>query len=462
MSKKRNVTKRATACAVAALVGVTSLGIGSIPASAATGDTILTGEGDVSYVDLTGAYQVLVPTAETLKFALDPQGLNAMEGTSQNVDEALEGENAGAIVSNLADATGVGIANYGYYPVKATVKLYVTDTGASTLVDTDTDINQGTARKIYLTVTPNKSDAAPTVTTPDSGNIGDAKEVASVAWDDSEKPIAITANAVKSPQTMVFALNGAKYNFVKETVEGKDTFKAVFDSAATDNENIAASFRIGGKVNKNADWSVYQGAKGKKLSLGAVFSFTSITKAEYTYLTADATKKIVEDTNNLIADNAPELTATTFSYDAVNGGTLALSLGTGAQESTVASVTFVKHTFKNDVEDAKTTNVAVKGFTVDATESGPVLNVPKTDAINKDLTATDTYIASEAGQPNAGDYFDESTGEYKKVGNVTTKNSIDTDNAYTYDLTITFADKTSKTIEGVKMTNSSKIVNPAP
>lgn len=423
MSKKSSFAKRTASCAVAAMLGLSSFGMGSIPVSAA--DTTITGDGEMNYVDMSKFQQVLLPTAGTMQFALDPQGLSTMATDTVSTKDLVA--DAGKIVSNGE----VSIANYGYYPVKATVKLYVTDTGKSTLVSSPSEVDSDTTRKVCLTVTPS---SAETTITADA----DGKVSATAGYAAGSEEIVINQTAVASAKSMVYALSGAAYNFKKDSSSGKDVYTAERD---TTGKYGAASFKIGGAINKNADWADYIAAKSPKtLKLNAVFSYTSITEEEYAHLTDTTDGFVQTGTYNMIKDTDPEV-ATSAKFDPVKGSSVGLSLGTGATASTVTGVQFVKHTTKTKLDDSsdvpvKDAAIAVKGFTVNA--SGTALNIPAVPAIQTDLAKVDKTDST---------YFNSTTSEYDKVGYEEGGYSYE----FTYDLKVTFANKTTAEIQNVKM-----------
>ncbi len=141
---------------------VTAASIVAFPTSTVFAQTDLTGgsistDATVNYVDPTGVINLVVPTSAALNFTLDPQNLAATQGVGTWDPSA-----GGAI---LPQAVGT-VVNKSAVPVKTEIAFAVTDdsTTPTTLVNTDTDINDGTAKKMYLTVTPANAKVSLTAT----------------------------------------------------------------------------------------------------------------------------------------------------------------------------------------------------------------------------------------------------------------------------------------------------------
>lgn len=411
----KRMMKRFAAGAFAATLALTSANITAL----AAGETTVTVTGDVNYVDMSTYTQVILPTTKTLQFALDPQGLSAMSGTSATAADLAAG--AGKIVSN-GEAS---IINWGYYPIKASAKFYVTDNGGSEFVDTAAGIDADTSKKIYLTATP--SSAATTVTTTNDAD-GKIEDITTAGYAAAAEGVAITSKAAASANGMVFALEGAEYTFTKDTVDGKDVYSAERNASGTYG---VASFKIGGELNKNADWSAYSTAKPKTLKLNAVFSFTTITPDALAYYKASF---IEPGTFNMITSSAPGATdpdATVY-YDPANGGRVQLTVGTGASESTIKTVQFVKTTVKTKTSDSTTTtstsNVGVSKYTLNAT--GTELTLPSVSGVLNEVNKVDADNASN---------FDPASSTYLQIAYADATYSYDV----TYELNVIYADGTS-------------------
>lgn len=390
----------ALACAVALSVPGAAL-----PVQAA--DVTVSQEGEMNYVDMSKYTKVLLPTSSTMSFALDPQGLSTMSGATAEAKD-LEAA-AGNIVSNGE----VSVVNYGYYPIKVTTKFFVTDTGKSVLVENENDINSDTTRKVYLTVTP--SSAKTTVTTADTtdpkGNTV-TNITGTTGYAASSESIAITGAAPAAAKGMVFALSGAEYEFTKTTnsTTGKDEYAAALKSGG---EYGAASFKIGGKINKNADWAAYIGNAAKALKLNAVFSYQTMTNDEYEFLT-NATDGLVQGgTYNMVQNNAPDLSGlealSDIKLDASKGGSIGINLGSGTLAANLKNVTVVRHITKTKLDDTPVvvpdTSTVIAGATANST--GTMLNIPALPvAIQNEIAKVDISDPS---------YFDAATSTYTKL-----------------------------------------------
>lgn len=241
---------------------------------------------DTNYVDMTKYTQVLLPTHNTLAFTLDPQGLSSMSGNNANSDSIMT--SAGKIVSD-GEAS---IVNYSYYPIVAKVSFYITDNGQSNFLDTAADIDFDTTKNIYLTVTP--SSTKTTVTT-NNNVITDTD-----GYTPSEQNIAITGNSPYNVNSIMFVLAGADYNLNKSSdSDGNITYSAKRNITG---DYDVATFKIGGLINSNADWSSYIGKNAKSIKLNAVFSYKIITNEEYVYLTENQNSHIQSGTYNMLMD----------------------------------------------------------------------------------------------------------------------------------------------------------------
>ena len=240
---------------------------------------------DTSYVDMSKYTQVLLPTSSTIAFALDPQGLSSMSSDSVNTD--IVAESAGRIVSNGE----VNIVNYSYYPLTAKVSLYVTDTGQSDFIDNSSGVNSGTDNKICLTITPSSTK---TEVLADSQNT----IIKTIGYTSSDIQIPVTGKTSSAANTVVFALPGADYNLSKdENKSGDITYNAERNLSG---DYGTATFKIGGTINKNADWSEYIGKNAKNIKLNAVFSYDTITNEDYSELTNIEDGQILPGTYNMI------------------------------------------------------------------------------------------------------------------------------------------------------------------
>lgn len=272
-------------CMILSATALSCLCLHSIPSEAA--DVTLTS--DISYVNMSKYTQVLLPTSSTIAFALDPQGLSSMTANSADTDAVSD--SAGKIVSRGE----VNIVNYSYYPLKARVSLYITDTGDASLVNTTSGINSDTEKKLCLTVTP--SSTRTSVFTNNSNLITGTKALGYTA---SDIQIPVIGTNPFNADKIAFVLSGADYDLSKEENNGGDiTFRAERDLAG---DYGTATFKIGGAINKNADWSHYIGKNADTIKLNAVFSYDIITNSEYSEITDTANSRIKSGTYNMLVD----------------------------------------------------------------------------------------------------------------------------------------------------------------
>lgn len=345
----------------------------------------------VNYVDPSSYVNVVVPTSETMAFTLDPQNLAATQGAGVWNPEA-----GGSILP----ASVITIANKSAVPIKTTVSVSLTDDAEnpSVLVDSDEDINEGTDKKMYLTLTPANDkttlDADEIEATEDPVYVGgetpvefaeadllaagvdpaellaydagdtaefgqfveseedsevfyqvevpvitatiDATTKTTVAeFNDAGSGLASTDNTSileENGTNLLFVLNSAEY-YVSKT--GSD-YELVYREADTNTNYDTASFIIGGKINKNADWSGY--GDTANISLSATYTFETMKESEATTALAS---KLVGSYNSLeyIVDAAPSIETTALDWSKTTGATVTVDLGKGSLAATgIASV----------------------------------------------------------------------------------------------------------------------------
>jgi hypothetical protein len=227
----------------------------ALAADEAPGDTTIVGEGSTEYIDLE-IYEVTLPTAGTLDFSLDPQGLLGIEpGATVDVDE-LEG---GIIIPG---ATVPKVINNS--SVDLTVTLSLTGTGDATFIGKDSDdettiaaVNTGTDANILLYVVPS------------SVNIPLVETEFAV----SSRGYIIDSTDEENPVELKFVLDAAAY----EVTESEGTYTP----NAKPGTGSGTALQLGGYVNKNADWSDFAGAEASKtVGVSAVFSFAKSSDEE--------------------------------------------------------------------------------------------------------------------------------------------------------------------------------------
>lgn len=355
----------------------------------------------VNYIDASKIVRITVPTSEQISFSLDPQNLAATQGVG-----VWNPSGGGAIIPQSVTT----IVNKGAMPVKASVSFALNDEASTktTLVDTITGIDDGTTRKMMLTLTPASkktsvtaakisttsentyfqsggSDKEFTVADLDAANIAAGDRVANsvsdnatfgqfVCKDDSadaadkvyyqvEVPTidsevaATTATTIKqynaeadgyacsensatlteSGAELAYVMNKADY-YVTNT-DGKYALK--YKDQTTNTNYDTASFIIGGSINKNADWSVYDA--DTDISLAVTYSFETMTETDASTALAD---KLAGSYNSVATTPVDTDVSPTYLTEATktiarNLASLStpIGLGTGAKAVTVSSVT---------------------------------------------------------------------------------------------------------------------------
>lgn len=266
MNKKRFVAVLAAAVMLVSAVPVYATETtpqGTVVTDTATNITI-TGDATINDFDKTPIYKVTLPTNNSLDFIVDPHGLvNLASGESAEVDITATGE--GAIISN-----GVAfIKNESSEDIVVTTTFTVNAPGV-TLMDEDDAIAVDDEMNMLLV-------AVPSATKP----LNEDDYVA------TGKAIALEAST-----TAEFKLNKASYVVTNEN----GAFKYEIDDTKENNFD-ATAFKIGGKVNKQADWN---SVTASAVSINAVFAFD---KADGTEELAPGVYGVVDTTT--VIDYAP-------------------------------------------------------------------------------------------------------------------------------------------------------------
>lgn len=315
------------------------------------------GSGTTIYVSLE-IYDVLLPTDNAFDFTLDPQGLTGIEdGGSASIDELTGG---------LVVGPTVAFINYSAVPINLTVS-YVGITsaeGGATFAESAEKIHDNTVNSVYLTLTP--SSTAVTAAAADA----DAGFLASTT----------TAFAVSSEEMVAnFLLPAAEY----EITEADGTYTAAIVADAVGGGN---ALKVGGVVNKSADWSAFEGeSPAKTVGMETVFSFVKDT-AEY-----DAEDDYVAGVYGLLTGEPAEVPLGFMNYDSgtataavynISGldtsGAIAIPFNFG--ESTTAVVKFV----------SGGTNMNTNDYTVNATAGTITFSPTRSNSI-RGLAADTTY-----------------------------------------------------------------------
>ncbi|MCL2633228.1 MAG: hypothetical protein FWD34_01805 [Oscillospiraceae bacterium] len=221
------------------------------------GETKANGNGSIVYTD-TNIYSVLLPTAESWDFVLDPQGLIGAHasGTVGNANELSNATPsdlapfAGKIISGSYVPTAI---NNSSFDVTLGVTLRVT--GDAVAVTSESAVHAGISNNILLTVEP----AANSVNTQGAEFVGSGTGYA----------VLNTAGELK------FVLDSANYVF--NAVPGSSGSEFSYDIVP--NTGKGTQLKIGGYCNKNADWTQFADDT-KGVGINAVFSFSPAVASE--------------------------------------------------------------------------------------------------------------------------------------------------------------------------------------
>lgn len=246
---------------LAVLAAATML-VSAVPTYAAD-PNVVTGEG-TSVGEITGGstiadfskdeiYKVTLPTSNSLDFIVDPQNLTQLaSGESMEVDINTTG--SGVIFSNGIAA----IKNESNVDVVVTVKLTAAGDGVNFMSTQEEMDPESDTADMFLAAVPGVNKVT-------------------IASDQSVENYVATGTAVaitEAEASLAFKLNKAIY-VATNNGTSFDYGIATGDKYA-DNYD-AAAFKIGGVVNKNADWSVVS-ASG--LYITAVFDLAKATGTE--------------------------------------------------------------------------------------------------------------------------------------------------------------------------------------
>lgn len=227
MNKKRIVALLAAATMLISTVPVFATESTASSTEVTGGSTIVTGDATVNDVDKNKPLKVTLPTGNVLKFTVDPHNLVGLTtGQAMAIDLSATGQ--GAIVAPT-DALAV-IKNMSNVAVKVDATFNLVASGTSVNLVTDQSlVATGDATNMFLAVVP-----------------GTTK-----AWDDATYVTTNQAIAVENAGTKVsYKLKEA----VWETIVTGGALKYQYDED-TENNFDAVAFKMGGSVNKAADWS---------------------------------------------------------------------------------------------------------------------------------------------------------------------------------------------------------------
>lgn len=190
-------------------------------------------------------YQVTFPTGDELGIIIDPEGLLSISRTGE-YDSSWAGmihmkENGGALFINRSS-----------FPIMVKVGISIeqdvngTPSGIA-LLENGSYVDDGEWPQMYLTAIPGE------------GKIRSFDEFAA-----SDKEIPILANGYEELTTFSFLLDGAEYILDEESGN--------YVLADYEDNYDSASFILGGRVNRNADWSAYVGSNKEDLIIRAVYT----------------------------------------------------------------------------------------------------------------------------------------------------------------------------------------------
>ena len=260
--------------------------LGAVSSSALSDGISISGVGDVVYPDLE-IYDVILPTAGSLDFLVDPLGLLSLEPGQSAPIEAL----SGGVIVHPGDGR---IINNSSHSVKVSVSLRAesTDGGfeggavASFLGYADDDettvgaveANGNVENNILLYVVPS------------AVNLADQD----TPFVPAGKGYVLTTDSV----TLEFILPGALYG----VGEGSDE---ELTASLIPGTGSGVGLRIGGYVNANADWSDFR-AEQNPSTITVLAAFT-LTRADEADLNAEESPRVEGIPAMLVPDSANAL-----------------------------------------------------------------------------------------------------------------------------------------------------------
>jgi hypothetical protein len=218
------------------------------------GETTVTGEGSTEYTKLE-EYSVVLPTADSLDFTLDPLGLLAVDATAVGLETLVGGDIVAVDEAVIINNSAVDLAVTASLQVTGDVTTVAYTTDDETTYETVE--NAGGAENVLIYADPSGVNF-----------VTGAEEFVS-----GGKGYIIGKGA---DTDLVFVLGKANYTVEKT---GPESYE-VLPVAETGN---GTAIKISGKVNTQADWSDYTGGGASKtVGLSAVFSFAKATEPQKT------------------------------------------------------------------------------------------------------------------------------------------------------------------------------------
>lgn len=318
-------------------------------------DTSVSGNGDIAYVD-TNVFDVTLPTAKSLGFKLDPQGLVSLSSNSQATLSSLSAY-GGRIVGDSTAA----LINNSPKKIAVTVSMAAVTNGASdvTLVTTSANkatVSNGSANNALVYVVPSK------------GTISAAS-----AYQSAGKGIILTQSILSS--NTINASNSDSFRFVLEAPEYSVSNNAGTYSLVQTGLGNGFGLQIGGILNPNADWLDFTGTSATKaLNVAAVFSVTDVTVSDKVDTTLGIDNLVSSSSSEIMAasssSSTPKISVKTITTASPN---VTMTTGQGANikdvvltKSTGTTVTLTAgthYTIAGDIlkfTSATTTNVGGK------------------------------------------------------------------------------------------------------
>ncbi len=195
--------------------------------------------------DKPDIYQVTLPTGNDLGIILDPEGL-------MSISEKGEYDSSWAGMIHMTEDGGALFVNRSSFPVRIRVGIAIEQDAKGTpstiaLLESDDYVDEGGWPQMYLTATP-----------------GASKIQSMSEFTASDTEIPILAEKDHEMTTFSFLLQAADY------VLNEDTGEYMLADYADNYDS--ASFVLGGRVNRNADWSAYVGENRERVIIHAVYT----------------------------------------------------------------------------------------------------------------------------------------------------------------------------------------------
>lgn len=403
--------KRRTVALMLTSVLFASMPLTANAAATTPGNTEVTTEGSVNYVDTT-VYEVTLPTSSCFNFIVDPQGILSATDTTNYPEEKYPAGTAGYIVAT--EGTGAYINNSSSVPIKLTVEAYVESddtTGAASTARLMTMeeygaglINSGIDNNMLLTFDITNDGVDPATFADETSIKSETVNPYVIAITQNGKPDTAADPNAKGTQ-ISFALNKAAYEF-------GGTAGAYTYTKKTGEAGDPVGLRLSGFVNTNADWSVYAGSTPEKIIVKTVFDFDKLS-TDYELSALDGRA------HGVLADTDPQYFAG-MEYDAdgnltgdiapgamdyvVGQGALEIpfNFGTGVKEVTVTGVNVggtdvadTDYKVNNSVISLKSTEANVKAAMDAATPEGVATPIVITTSDGGATTVTVTMYAAQ-------------------------------------------------------------------